>query len=159
MKSLCRLAANRFSGMLTPSSRQTICLFRLVPFTISFNSHPFLSFPIFSHFTVLNSFTSLILTLCFPNSSNSQFFTSTIQWCPFQGPHQPHIDVKAAISFFYINHPGFSGVLSKAHINHPHISKQCHLSLAIQYSVVSFSRSTLLTSGLDFFRALSFHSF
>ena len=30
---------------------------------------------------------------------NSLFWLSSIKWCPFQGPHQPHIDCKTIIFF------------------------------------------------------------
>ena len=120
MKSLCRFAANRISGTLTPLSRQTISHLKFSSFLNLIQSTNSSIFYIGFQFSV--TFQYLIPTpyfplLVFPASSDvlskAHFHTKTQNYnFSFAKVYQ-----RSNIHFFpHFEYPAFSGVLSKAHI-------------------------------------------
>ena len=115
----------------------------------SHSNHKIATSSFFYWLSVSVTFQYSIFKSCY-YTINSLFWLSSIKWCPFQGPHQPHIDCKTII-FFLLHWLSRTQQRPLQGPHHPPIDFKAMLSsltLAIQDLVVSFPRTTPPTLGL-----------
>ena len=162
MKSLCRFAANRFSGTLTPLSRQTICHFHISLFFKFIWSTSYYLFKFSQSIAVLNLF---IPNHFFSTQIPRFFIHYPVAPSPRPTPAKYRIFL-IQFNFSRTGYPVSRGILYKDHTNHKHFLSRfpidqpqaCPLFSTKQIDITSPVSSGVLSKAHNFFLSPFFHT-